>query len=366
MGRILAGGRALRHRSFRLILLDPSARLADQIVRMINARFADAAKGMPDPSRVDINVPKAYWKEKTHYLDIIGSLYLREAPGARGTRIRELAQALKTGRDRDRIAIALEAFGRVVAATLRELVESSNEDVRFYAARTLARLDFPDAVRTLEPIAKNAKSPFQEGAVRALGCLSSGIGLPVLAQALDAPNPLVRLAAYEGMKELGDPGLRGKTFKDKFDFDFLPSRAEPFVFVARRDEPRVVLFGKVHLEPPILIETMRILASSPQGSDKLVLMTKKRGINIKVSASFELKDIIEKIAGPLDLGPEGKPKALDLGYGDVVAFLQGARRTGVMKARVILQPLKILTPGGGRPLGADEGAEIRADPMRDD
>jgi len=117
----------------------------------------------------------------------------------------------------------------------------------------------------------------------------------------------------------------------------------------------------MRLEPPLLVETSRILASSLKDQKQIVLITKRRGQDIKVTASLDLKDVIEKIAGPLDDKGDEPPKALDLGYGDVVAFIDVAHRTEALEARVILQPLEILVPGGTRPVVPPTGeTEVKA------
>ncbi|MDP6381390.1 MAG: HEAT repeat domain-containing protein, partial [Phycisphaerae bacterium] len=341
---------------------DPSLRTADQIVRMINSRFPAAVTGTQDPSRVDLKIPAHFQQEKTRFLDLVGTVYLREAPGARERRVHLLAEVLRTRQDQDRIAVAMEAFGQETASVLRQLVQDRDEGVRFYAARTMARLDFVDAIRTLGPIAKNNNSPFQEQAVRALARLSNGIGLPILAKTLDAPSPLVRIAAYEGMRTLRDRSIREKVFTDKFKLGHAPTRSKPFVFVARRDEPRIVLFGNPRLKSPVLIETSRILASAPKGRNSLVIITKKLGRDIKLTSSFDLMEIIEKLAGPLHLAENGEPEALDLNYGDVVVFIDAAHQSGAMEAQIVLQPLEILVPGGARPTGGRPGAEVELEP----
>ncbi len=347
VGHILAGGKALKTRHFRLALLSPSVRTADQIMRLVNARFPGAAKGSEDPGRIDLEVPKEFHADKTHFLDLVGALYMRETPDARDKRIRLLIDTLKAGEDMDRAAICLEAFGPTLAPQLHALAEDPSEPVRFYVGRTLAQLQDARAVHVLERIALDDHSKFQEQAVEALGKLRTGVGLGVLGRALDVKSARVRVAAWQAMAHLAPRTFTARTFADKFALSIVATRDEPFVYVSRTLKPQIAVFGEVKVRPPVLAETNRVTATARENEDQITLISRRGGRDIRVRASFDVVDMIAALASPMrreeepaadkaDAGPEG----LELGYSDVVGLLHAMSRKGALTGPIVLQPLE--------------------------
>jgi len=358
IGRILAGGQALEARTFRLALTSPSLRTSEQVTRLINARFPKAAKTTSDPGRIDLFVPDEYVDDKMRFLDLVGGLYLRETPDARDRRIAVLIDTLAEGKDADRVALCLEAFGSSVGPRLKPLLDSPSEVVRFYVARVLARLQDAEAVHTLEPIAMDDRSVFQEEAVRALGDLKNGVGLGVLGRALDVSNARVRVAAWRAMTRLSPQSCDRVIFREKFLMSIIPSRAEPFVYFSRTEKPHVAIFGDVRIKAPVLVETRRALVSAVDGADHVSAGSRRRGKDRTVGASLALRDLIEKMADPLEV-PRGskEPTGLDLGYSDVVGVVSEIAKRDALSGSILIQPLEYRSTGGrlvSRPIDDDE------------
>ena len=357
IGRVLGGGRALSARQFRLVLLVPSVRTADQLVRLINARFPGAAKGTRDAGRVDLEVPAPYRDEKTDFLDLVGAVYLREVPDVRDARIGLLLQTLEAGEDLDRVATCLEAFGPVVLPRLRKLVDHPRASVRFYVGRILARLQDGEAVHVLEPIALDGGSEFQEEAVRALGRLRNGLGLAVLARALDAKNARVRIAAWRAMRRVGPETGVVRIFEDKFVLSAVPTKGEPFVYVSRSLRPHLAVFGDVRVRPPVVAETRRVAATASPGAERLVLITRRGERDVAIEATLEVLDLVEKMASPFGMEKGGPPQGLDLGYGDVVGLLHELAKKGALGGQIVLEPLEYRVAGDrpiARPISIEE------------
>jgi len=358
-GRILAGGQALKEREFRLVLVTPSVRTADQVVRLINARFPGAAKGTRDPSRIDLAVPAEFQDDKARFLDLVGALYMREMPGARDRRVRLLLDTLAQGEDPNRVALCLEAFGAAVAPYLYPLGESPNQAVRFYAGRTLAHLQDARCVHVLEPLALDDASPWQEEAVRALGRLRSGLGLGVLSRALDVKSARVRLAAWQAMARLTPRSFLVRRFEGKFDLFAVATRAAPFIYVARTLEPEIAIFGDVRVRPPVLAEIRRVTATVREGESALTLIARRYERDLRVKAGLTARALIETMAGPITAENDSSNTVigLDLGYSDVVGLLHELDRKGALTGPVVLQPLeyRVLRPQPeARPIGPPE------------
>jgi hypothetical protein len=357
IGRVLGGGRPLEARQFRLVLLVPSVRTADQLVRLINARFPGSAAGTRDPARVDLKVPASYRDEKTEFLDLVGAIYLREVPDARDSRVALLFQRLEAGEDMDRVATCLESFGPAVLPRVRPLAGHSRESVRFYVGRILADLQDGEAVHILEPIALDGGSEFQEQAVQALGRLESGVGLAVLARAIDAKNARVRIAAWRAMRRVGPEIGVVRLFEEKFALSVVPTQAEPFVYVARSLRPHLAVFGDVRIRSPVIAETRRVTATASPAAERLILITRRGGRDLTVEATLEVRDVVEKMASAVGMEKGGPPKGLDLGYGDAVGLLYELSKKGALTGQVVLEPLEFRVVGDrpiARPISIEE------------
>ncbi len=341
-GRILNGGRAIKARQFRLVLLVPSVRTADQVVRLINARFPDAAKGARDPARIDLTVPEVYRDAKTRFLELVGLLYMRDRPGVRQQRVNLLIEALRNHEDMDRVALGLEAFGGAIAPKLYPLGESDDPAVRFYAGRTLAHLQDARAVHVLEPIALDDDSPHQEDAVKALGRLRSGLGLGVLSRALHARSVRVRVAAWRAMADLVPRTFLVRTFEGKFFLHVVASDAAPFVYISRTGRPEIAIFGRVAVRPPILAETHRVTATARAGHERLHLISRRHERDIHLEADLSVRSLLETMAEAIHADEDDPRKitGLGLGFSDAVGLLHAMDEKGALTGPIVLQPLE--------------------------
>ena len=357
-GRILAGGRATNGRRFRLVLLTPSVRTIDQMIRIINARFPNAAKGTTDPARIDLEVPREYQHDQTRFLDLVGCLYLRETLDARDQRINLLIESLGGGKDLDSIALCLEAFGPSVVPRLRPLADDPREVVRFHVGRTLANLQDAQAVHVLERIALDDKSDYQEGAVEALGRIQSGVGLGVLGRVLDVKNARARVAAWRAMIRLTPGTFVVRSFPDKFVLSAVATKTEPFVYVSRTLRPHLAVFGDVTVVPPVLVETHRVTATVVGGAKEVTLIARRRGHDLRIEAPLDVKGMVEKLAAPFGIDEKNSTlRGLDLGYSDVVGILYEMSRKQALSGPIVLQPLEIRISGDrpvARPITPEE------------
>lgn len=358
VGRILGGGKAIKTRHFKLVLLSPSVRTADQIVRLVNARFPGAAKSTQDPGQIDLAVPRDFESDKPHFLDLVGALYMRETSDVRDQRIAMLIDALRTGKDLDTVSTCLESFGSAVVPRLYPLADEPGESVRFYVGRTLARLQDARAVSVLERIVKDNASEFQESAVVALGQLRTGLGLGLLNRALNAPSARVRVAAWLASERLAPGTFGAQTFPDKFTLSLVPTTAEPFVYIARTLRPRIAIFGDVKVRPPVLAETHRVTANAVADAQKVQLTSRRRGETLRAESTLDLKAVIARIARPivtkgateaqLDAVDTANLPGLDLGYSDVVGLVNEFSRKNALTGSLMLEPLQYQI-GGDRP-----------------
>jgi len=357
IGRVLTGGRALKARQFRLILLTASVRTADQITRLVNARFPGAAKGTPDPGRVDLAIPREYQGDEVHFLDLVGATYLRESPDARDRRLDLLVETMQAGKDLDRVALCLEAMGPSVMPRLRPLASHPSEAVRFYVGQTMANLQDAQAVSVLEPIALADASEFQEMAVESLGRLKSGIGLGVLGRALGTRSARVRVAAWQAMARIAPRMFVSRVFRDKFVLSMIAVKGEPFVYVSRTLMPQIAIFGDVSVRPPVLAETRRVVATAREGAPQATLIARWHGTDYRVEAPLDLRGLVEKMALPMGTAETRNVPGLDLSYSDAVGLLYEMSKKKALSAPLVVQPLQYHVGGErptARPIGEPE------------
>lgn len=349
VGWILGGGDCRYTRDFFLNLLEPSERTAQQIVRHVNARFPRAAEGNVDPGQVDLTVPPAYNHDKPRFLKVVRSIFLVDSPSARERRMRELAEALASDADPDSVVAGLEAFGRPVLPLLRPMLDSANLRQRYFAAETMCRLDDPAAVETMKQFALDDTSPYQERAIRSLGELSDAEGATVLEDALEVQNPAARIAAYQALRKCAPTLLDYVIVPRDVEVAVVPTRGDPFVYVSRQMQPRIVVFGNVYLDPPVLIDTPRFLVSAQPGESGLALMSKIIGPPSLVRLPLRLAPVLTTMVGPPAQDPStGRPLGLDLTYSDAIALLDRAYTSGALEAPIVYEPLRIALPTGGQ------------------
>jgi hypothetical protein len=345
LGRVLGGGRNIAARSLTLQVIDPSSRAADQIIRQINARFNDAAVGRIDPSVITLHIPRSYAHDKVRFCNVVGSIFLSDNPAQRDEHLRELVRQLRIPAERDSAAYGLEAFGKVCVPLLEPLQNDPDPAVRFYAARTLTYVGATDTATTLEQFVRDDSSPFQEQAVRAFGEIAGG-GMGPLMAAFDARNPTVRFAAYQTLDRVSPNLLPTVHIEDRMDLALVPSKTEPFVFVARQIRPLIVIFGRVEIKPPLMISTPRYLVTASEGSTKATLISKALGGRQAIETNLSVADIVATMAGPPNATSESpEPKGLDLAYSDIVGFLDQAHNEGAMNAPIVLEPVQFVGPG---------------------
>jgi len=349
VARILGGGACRQDRGFFLQLLEPSQRTVEQVVRHINARFPDAAKGKVELGLINLKVPGTFVDEKRHFLEVISAIYLIDSPDQRERRMRDLVAELRAGRDPSQVTAALEAFGPPVAALLEPLLAEANGGVRFHAAWTLARLGRANVVPSLEKFVRDDASPYQEQAVHALGELR-GAGAAVIFEALEAKSPKVRIAAYLMLRRVAPSMLRIAPVPGRVELGLAPSRAEPFIYVSRRLEPRIVIFGQARVRPPLLVDTPRYLVSVAEGGQRLTIMNKRYGPTCRLETGLDVAEVVAAMAGPLAPAQDDtRPRALDLSYCDLVGFLDQASKKGALSAPLVFEPLEIVAPAAEFP-----------------
>ena len=357
-GRIIGGGYLSKDRPVRLMLREPSFRLARQIEERINQRFRDPRSKRPVASAqsdetVEIHVPPQYARDYRHFLDLVLHLPLARSASTNELRTKRLLEGLAQPEARyEQLALSLEAIGGEILPMIQPHYSANEPYVAFFAARTGLRMGDTSAGAIILEAAGTADSPLQVRAIRELGKypdLPRATG--VLRSLIDDGNWLVRLAAYESLVAHKDRiKIKRMNVGGRFKLDVIESKGPATIYATQTGEPRAVVFGgNLPVSNPLfftLPDDLITMADSKRadGTTKL-MMYRKVPRSPRPSGSlyidFKTTDLIQTLGGLPDRDRQGTVKALSLTYSQVLRVLQGLCNsdTGGIDARFELQPI---------------------------
>jgi hypothetical protein len=261
-------------------------------------------------------------------------------------RLAELARRLKDPATAADAALQLEAMGESAIPTLLAGLESSNPELRFYAADALAFLDRTEAIKPLEDAARDVAA-FRQPALLALQGIPHPLAIDALQRLFDQPSLETRYGAFVAIRkrEDGKQVLNGEVIGDSFRLYRVTSTASPSVVVSLRETPEVVLFGNV---APLQIPKFLfgpgglILKADPSQPGQLRISRFQPGKEDQRATVGTSVDAV--IRGIVTVGG---------GYGDVMSVLRAAKDSGFLVDQLAIDPL----PEGKRTYYRDQDDE---------
>ena len=332
-GRVLSGARALRSRNLWLIVKShkKSQFVSRQIGDALNRRFHTYSRGSKegianprDDEKIEIVLHPRYRHNIPRYIAVLRSVALVESPTQQLARLEQLERQLLDPFTSATAALRLEAIGKPAIEVLYKGLESTDAEVRFYAAEALAYLDDSKAAAPLAEAARNEPA-FRVFALTALSTMEEVAAADELRPLLDVPSAETRYGAFRALWGMNrnDPAIKGDNLHDKLSLHVIKSQATPMVHVTRSIRPEVVLFGDEQwLQTPFTLEAGKstiVKAESPEHVvvSRFVLGEPDREINTTSRAEDVIRAIIE--AGGH--------------YPDVVQFLHAAKVQGALTSR---------------------------------
>ncbi|REK18678.1 MAG: hypothetical protein DWQ37_03845 [Planctomycetota bacterium] len=342
-GRVLGGGKATRSRDIGLFIApeDKSVQLAARIGQAINRRFhlfsrgikQGAAKPVSD-ERIDLKIHPRYKDNIARYVRVVRSIPLQETPAEQSLRIGLLERQLLDPITAATAALRLEAIGQESVSALVTGTESTDPEVRFYAAEALAYLDDN---RAAAPLARAAREEpaFRAYALAALSSMADVSARDELVGLLEVQSSETRYGAFRALWAMNraDPLVRGESLGGEFGYHVLGTTGPPMIHVTRSHRPEIVVFGHEQtLSTPFVLEAGKSILIKGTGNRVTVskfavgVPDQKRVVGTKVD---------EVIRAIVELGGT---------YPDVVQALGHAKSTGALAARFEVDSL----PAGGR------------------
>jgi flagellar basal body P-ring protein FlgI len=345
-GRILGGGVALKSRSLGLMLgqQHKSFRITPQIGAAINRRFFTFVngrkQGVATPKTddfVDLVIHPRYKENVARYMQVIRNVAIDESPAALQVRLLFLEQQLGDPITAASASLRLEAIGDSQAKDiLKKGLDSSDPEVRFYAAEALAYLDETAAVDVLVDVAQREPA-FRVNALAALSAMDDVVAYDGLRSLLETKSAETRYGAFRALWAMNehDPFVRGEWLGEQFSLHILDVPGAPMVHVTRSFRPEVVLFGKEQLfQLPLVLD-----------AGKKILVNGLNGNSITVSRFASGAEPEQRVVST-DVGQVIRA-IVELGgtYPDVVQALQQAKADGALPSRFEVDAL----PETGRP-----------------
>lgn len=349
-GLVLGGGAVQQSRKLGLILPNEDkfimARYADMIQKAINKRFHFTARGgssagvakAKDNRFIEVNVHPRYKNNVYRYMAVIRAVALVDNEQVRLKRLGELRIRLKDPFTSAYAALELEAMGAHddVLDILREGMNSSDVQVQFYSAETLAFLDQSECAATLARIAKQ-EDALRGQALGALAALDDINSYEVLIDLMKSGSYETRYSAFRSLWYMrpGDPIARGENMgRNEFTLHYVESESPNLIHITKDTRAEIVLFGSnIKFNTPLLLDVGKNIMLKSDGGD--VIEVSKFSVNEpdqKRTISSDVADVIRTVS---ELGAT---------YPDVVEMIQAAVANGTITTKVLVNAV----PKSGR------------------
>jgi len=369
-GFVLGGGFNLVPRRMELVLVQPSYRLARQVMDRINERFGAGLKIADAVSEglIYVQAPESWRNREDRFYALVMHLPLSRDESFLLQRakvlIGYLAEPDPVAED---IALILEAMGQVAVEAVQEHYTDRNRLVRFYCARVGLRLRDDAAVDVLAAEALDPNSPFRLAAIRELGDATDvALARLPLRRLLDDRDAVVRLAAYEGLHKHRDEKISAvRVGSDNFTLEIVDCGGEPLIYATRSMEPRIAIFGRgLRCEPPVFyMHPEKIVAVTADAGDTQLTVVRRTPfakVSEPLKVSLDVADLIRFLGEVPEPDEEtGRIKGVGLLYSQVLDVIWSLCRSGAIPARFEIQKAPVAELlGPAVPLGRPE-SEIK-------
>lgn len=363
-GTILSGGRIQITRKMGLVLLPEyqHAKTSSALAAAINRRFfffdgttrRGIAKAKEDDF-LEMETHPRYRNNIPRMMAVIQAISTAPESSATQTRLAELSDKMRDPATAADAALQLEAMGESAVPILIDALSSTNPELRFYAAESLAYLDRTEAIEALETAIRDTAA-FRHPSLLALQGMDHQLAIDALKRLMNEVSIETRYGSFCAIRRQGVEGksLLGGRALESFYLYQIPSIAEPAVVVSLRESPEIVLFGDAgSLNIPQFLRGPNGLLLKPDLEQPGKLKISRFQVNTddqRVTVSDSLPSVI---SGIVSVGG---------GYGDVISILRLAKAKGYLREQLAVDPL----PAAVRVYHRDEEPESNKSNSSDD
>ena len=357
-GMVIGGGASQEDRRIRLLLATPSYQMAIRIADCINDRFGKGGGKVADavsPGEVKLQIPPAYRHHPKHFIALVQHLYPTLRPEFVAERTRRLGSEFDLpDAPHAEIALAWEGIGRNALPEIQKFYAHPRPACSFHAAAAGLLLGDDLAVETIEEHLRNPNSPHRQAAIRTLSAARDSLrAARPLRRALDDPEARIRTAAYEALRRRDDPTITSiEIGRGAFAIDLVPSGGEQLIYVKRREQRRIALFGQPILAlPPLFYSSSdaTLMIDAPAGATHLTLVRKSKvsgTASSPISAALDVPQLIALLGEDPPDAPNTPVRGLGVDYAEITRVLSELCRSKSINARFLLE-----TPGDPVRLG---------------
>jgi hypothetical protein len=329
-GYILGGGRTLYEYTAMLRLPKPNFRAASLIRNRLSERYGPGIAQAVSPGAIEVRIPADYGRRKLRFISMIPATFLEATNEWTAARINTYVDRLAGAGEKENSEVVLEAIGQESVSALSALLNASEPEVRLRAARCMLGLGDDRGLAPLRDMAFDARSPYRLEALEAIMTAprrredAAAVGRRLLR---DEDVRLV-LAAYDQLREMGDAAVTRDRIGRSFLLEQVVQSSHKAIFVSRRGEPRVVLFGApLRCRDNLFVETpdraVVLDARAGQGFVSIIRQHPKRpGVIGPIRSSPDVGDLVRTLGGDAVAGPSGQLLGAGVPYTQVIALLE--------------------------------------------
>ncbi len=336
---VLGGGRVTNDQVAYLRLNDAvrHVKTANDVADDINARFdlyfkgelRGVAEGKTDRT-IELMIPSKYRLDIGHYTDTVLSIGFleKDRPEMKAERLKSSEALLSDPITARRAAMQLEAIGKESIPILRKALQSSDKEIRFYAAYSLAYLDDDQAVPTLIDLART-ESAFRPMALIGLSVVDRTAGEEGLKSLLSESEPELCYGALRSLRKRKSQAsvASGQMLSSIGRVTEIIS-PNPMIAVSLELEPEIALFGgSIPLSMPNYYEVNSRMTMRAENGMILLSSFKPNEPDQNVYADPNIKSVLEAMS------------KLQASYSDAIIFLDEAQRQKWITVPVAFNPI---------------------------
>ena len=340
---VLAGGKIVEEVGIRLILRKPNYYTANAIRNQLNERFGGDTASAMSAMEIHLSVPQQHVKHKGKFLTMVQSLYLGTSANLEKKRIVSLVNDLARSGNKEASEIGLETIGRHALDPVATLLEHSDPEVRFRAARCMLNIGDERGMAILRKTVQDPRSPFRISAIKAIGRRGRRIEVStILMRVLDDVDLDVALAAYEQLRSINDATILSQTVAGDFVLDGVISKGPRRIIAYRSGVPRIVIFGApMYCSRNMFIQSSdgNIMVNS-RLTDEFVTMSRKHPRHATligpVRSSHKVSEVIRALGEAAVVSKNSRKRpGLGASYSEIIAVVETMCKTGAIEADFI-------------------------------
>ena len=328
-GYILGGSRTLYEYTAMLRLRKPNYRAASLVRNRLSERYGAGIAQAVSPGDIEVRIPAAYRWRKLRFVSMIPATFLEVTNELTAARVSAYVDRLAGSGDKENSEVVLEAIGRESVAGLATLLNASEAEVRLRAGRCMLALGDNRALAPLRDMVFDAKSPYRLEALEAIMVSARRDDAAAAGRRLLRDDDVrVVLAAYDQLREMDDAAVTRDIIGRSFLLEQVVQSSHKAIFVSRRGDPRVVLFGApLRCRDSLFVETpdraVVVDARAGQGYVSVIRQHPARpGVIGPIRCSPDVGDLVRTLGGEAVAGPSGQLLGAGVPYTQVIALLE--------------------------------------------